>query len=187
MTQKSYGTECYTVIRNIFYVTGCLFFLLLISAGSKPGEFNENEFISHIKELHSNIYNAFNYSNESEIYNCLASSFSGDELDRQFYEFLKAIREFESEGYRNYIQEIDYDNITIEKRTNKQIRVYMKWKVLGLVKHQLHEHNRINIYEAVYRFEKLKGEDDWKIVDTQVLNSERIIFPKRYYDQPQPL
>ncbi len=163
--------------------TGIIILVItILASGWSGGEFNEEEFINNLKELHGNIYKAFDYSEDNEIYNCLAYSFMGEELEEQFFVFLRTIREFEAQGYRNYIQKIDYEKIIIEKRRKKYIKVYIKWRVFGLVKHLLHEHNRINTYEAIYKLKKCRVDKDWKVVRTQILSGERIIFPKRYYD-----
>ena len=86
-------------------------FILVMSifiSGLTAADFNEEEFSNYLMELHKNIYKAFDYSEDNEIYNCLYGSITGDELDTQFFEFLKTIRYFEALGYRNYVQRIAY-------------------------------------------------------------------------------
>ena len=158
--------------------------LILINLGSFlfSEEFNENEFKNYLKEIHSNIYSTFGYSDDNEIYNCLAYTFEGEELDKQFYEFLKNIRDLEKQGYSNHIKSIEYEKLNIEKRSKKKIRIFMKWKVEALVKHVLHEHDRIGIYEAIYTLKPIAS-SEWKIIKSQIINSERIISPQRYYNQ----
>lgn len=155
--------------------------VMILLSGWKDRGFDEKEFIVYLKEMHRNIYKAFDYDDDNEIYNCLSFSFAGDELECQFFEFLETIREYAAQGYKNFIRSIEYEDVIIEKKTKKYIKVYMKWRVYGLVKHLLHEHNRRNTYEAIYRLEK-EEKDDWKIVGTQILSGERIIFQKKYYD-----
>lgn len=144
------------------------------------GDFDETGFINYLKDIHTGIYSVYDYYDDNEIYNCLAYSFAGDELDLQFYDFLKDIREFEEQGYRNIIKNVDYETIKIEKQSKKEIKVYMKWKVSALVKHTQHEHDRLAIYEAIYTLQPDEF-GDFKIMGTQIINSERIMSPKRYY------
>ena len=164
------------------FITFILICSLLVPV-SGADEFIEEEFYNYFKEMHSGIYKAFEYSRDEEIYNCLYGSFTGEELDTQFFEFLKTIKEFQSLGYRNYVKKIEYEKLAIEKKKKDYIKIFVKWKVYGLVKHLLHEHNRINTYEAVYRLEKPEAEEDWKIAGTQIISGERIIFPRRWYDK----
>lgn len=158
--------------------------IILTSTYGWTGEKSQDtDLINHIKKIHSSIYETFKHSEDDEIYNCLSASFMGEELDTQFYKFLKTIREFEKRGYTNHIQKIDYKKIVIEKKTDKDVKIYMKWKVFGTVKHELHEHDRCNTYEAVYNLKKDQKEKIFKIINTNIINGERIIYPKKYYDK----
>lgn len=156
--------------------------LTFLPAGSMKayGGKQESEFIARLKKVHSNIYQVFEYREEEDIYRCLSRSFADEELDDQFFEFLKTIREFEALGNKNIIEQIDYEDIAVESARKDRVRVRMMWKVHGLVRHQLHEHRRINTYEAMYELRRT-GEDDWRIVHTLILTSERIIFPKIFF------
>ena len=130
-----------------------------------------------MKKIHKNIYRSYLYTGEEDIYNTLALSFDGDELDKHFFIILKDIRELEASGYRNIIKYIKYEEINIEKTTRSYLRIRMKWQVLALVKHINHEHDRISIYEASYKLSFKNSK--LKIIGTTIIHQKRIESEKR--------
>lgn len=166
-----------------------IIFVLLLFIGmalafwlSPTNEFNKEDFIRKFKKIHKSIYKTFDQKNKNDVYDWLEKCFSGDELDKQVFQFLKVMKKLEEEGYENHIQKIEYLELNLESIEGNNVKLYVKWRVFGLVKHRLHEHNRLNTYEAIYQV----NHTIMKIKQSEIINGERITYPKRWYDQPAP-
>ncbi|MEE9393285.1 MAG: hypothetical protein V3W41_12345, partial [Planctomycetota bacterium] len=128
--------------------------------------------------LHANIYRAFDFSREEEVYDALARSIAGEHLDEIYNQVYRGLVLQDQGGAVSRIQSVDMIELKDEAQSEAQAKgriafaVVAKWRVKGRVFHWGHTHWRTNEYQARYVVAQ-KGEA-WKIIESKVLGQRRI-------------
>jgi hypothetical protein len=120
-----------------------------------------------------NIYVAFDFRDESAIYDALARSATGDLLTQIYLETQKSLELQSQGGARVKVKEV----VLIEAdQENLQGEVGFvatcTWNVRGSVGHWGHIHQRVNQYQARISVKPVDGE--WKIFSLELLQEKRI-------------
>ena len=148
-----------------------------------PPTVSDQEALAIFESLHKNIYRAFDYRTESDVYDALANSVDGDLLADIYLKIRKGLEMQEQGGAVSRVKEV---KIVDGKKTmlnetdnenNYDFGYQCNWTVEGTVEHWGHIHTRVNQYEAM--FSVRTREDAWKITDMQVLNEKRLKFQTR--------
>lgn len=130
-----------------------------------------------------NVYRAFDYKTESDIYDVLARSVDGDQLDRVYGEVYQSLVAREQGGAVARVKNVEIittqlTSSGIDETTGAPtFSLRCRWRVYGLVYHWGHVHERANEYRASYTVAQ-RG-DAWKITDTVVLGERRIDLLQR--------
>jgi hypothetical protein len=125
--------------------------------------------------LHKNIYRAFDYDSEDDIYDTLARSVSGELLEEVYAEVFESLILRDEGGAVCRIQDVDVTESEVilpEDEDALRFRVRARWRVRGTVRHYGHVHVRVNEYRAEYTV----GHDGegYKIVAVEILEQERL-------------
>ena len=127
--------------------------------------------------LHSllkNIYRSFDFRDEDDVYNRLATSVSGELLTDIYLQNRKSLVITQAGGARARVKEIKI--LAVEVKHNPKnalvLLFHSKWTAMGSVGHWGHIHTRKNQYEANITIEPVKG--TWKITDLELLEEKRI-------------
>ena len=128
--------------------------------------------------LHRNIYRAFDYDDEGQIYDALARSLSPELIDAVY-----------GEVYRSLKMQLEQDEVASCKIRSVRIleaepdlpaaprepayEVAAQWEVIGTVRHWGHGHWRTNRYSAHYRI-RWAPEDGWRIGGVTIDGQERV-------------
>ena len=131
------------------------------------------------ESLHRNIYRAFDHDSESAIYDTLAQSVGGSELEKIYGNIYQSLIMEEQGGAVARVRATDI----LEKKVvpepergpeagKEGFHVRCRWRVHGQVRHWGHSHNRTNEFEAIYAVAPRAGA--WKIVGSRVLQQERL-------------
>ena len=129
--------------------------------------------------LHRNIYRAFDYKKEDDIYDALAQSVDGELLDEIYNEVYQSLVLRDMGGAVCRVQSVKVLDMRIEpvddskRRSEGGFDVRNHWLVNGAVSHWGHTHFRTNKYRAVYTVEPREGA--WKITAARVLEYRRIM------------
>jgi len=128
--------------------------------------------------LHSNIYRAFDYSQESQVYDVLAESVSGELLDSLYLQITEGLRMEEQGGAIARVTSSIIKEKSVQDRlfTQGQARFlyHCTWNVSGTVEHWGHVHTRENQYAALFT---VAGVDNaWKITHLDVESENRVRF-----------
>ncbi|PIE23474.1 MAG: hypothetical protein CSA62_07605 [Planctomycetota bacterium] len=125
--------------------------------------------------LHANIYRAFDYSKESDIYDALARSTLGpylEELYTQVYESLVMRDEGGAMSRVQSVKPLSFEFVGAERENGRPtFSARAKWRVKGAVFHWGHDHVRVHEYSARYRI--VGTEQGWRISEHRVLSQER--------------
>jgi len=140
---------------------------------------NEEEAKGMFASLHKNIYRAFDYTTEEDIYDALSQSVDGELLDDVYYEVYESLILRDQGGAVCRIDEVkildsrmDEAEATTGDESAVAFGITCLWRVKGSVHHWGHTHTRVNEYKAQYTVEPRGGA--WKITAAQVLEQRRI-------------
>ena len=139
-----------------------------------------NEAQAIFASLHKNTYRAFDYRDESEIYDALAKSVDRRLLRDLYLKMRRGLEMQEQGGAVSRVREV-----VIEEGSQPPSPVEAthdargfgfrcKWTVKGSVQHWGHLHSRTNQYVALFRVEP--RDNAWKITKMEVLDEQRLKF-----------
>jgi hypothetical protein len=127
------------------------------------------------EQLHRNIYRAFDYESEDDIYDTLARTVEGDLLDEVYAEVYESLILRDEGGVVCKVgstQILESDVEIPEDPELRQFQVECRWRVKGTVSHLNHRHVRMNEYHARYVVTWRNG--GWKISGVEILTQERV-------------
>ncbi len=126
-----------------------------------------------VGDLLHNVYRAFDYREEGDIYDVLAQSVSGELLTDIYLETKRGLVLANQGGAQAKVKDIALESVNVLPNTDDDsFSVEANWTVHGSVGHWGHVHQRSNRYLA-----KLKvavDEERWKLREMSVLQEERL-------------
>lgn len=128
--------------------------------------------------LHANVYRAFDYTAESDIYDALARSVDGELLGELYEQVYRGLIQQEQGGAVSRVQEVRPLQVTvgaigrIPDDGRLGFTVHARWQIDGRVTHWGHSHDRTNEYAANYSV--VQTEQGWRIGGSQILESQTI-------------
>jgi hypothetical protein len=134
--------------------------------------------------LHQNMYGAFEFRQEEQIYDSLAVSIHGDLLRDLYLQVRRGLVMQEQGGAVARVREVSI----LEGKKEKQVRqgqgrggpgvaYRCRWNVAGTVEHWGHIHERTNQYLANFTVEPI--DNTWKITNMELLDEQRVQFETR--------
>ena len=134
--------------------------LATISAGEKSRE-------AVAESLLRNIYRAFDYHSESDIYDALARSVQGELLADLYLKIKQGLSMQEQGGAVARVQEVKVVKTEpLEGKSKSGFAERVTWQVEGTVEHWGHIHTRVNEYSADLDIQSADG--SWKIAAMNV-------------------
>lgn len=126
-----------------------------------------------LSPLLRNVYRAFDYRTESEIYDTLARSVDGELLRQLYLETLQALTLEGREGTRVTITEFSAEVMAVKPNpVGAGFVTECQWTALGTVGHWGHAHTRVNRYTAEVTVAPVGAA--WKVVKLDVREARRI-------------
>jgi hypothetical protein len=123
--------------------------------------------------LLKNIYRSFDYREESQIYDVLARSVSGDLLTQTYLETRKALELENQGGARAKVKLVELLETSTQPLDNSTgFSARCTWNVTGTVGHWGHLHQRRNQYEARLTIQPVEG--SWKLTGLELLSEQRL-------------
>ncbi|MEN3942930.1 hypothetical protein WJU23_16650 [Prosthecobacter sp. SYSU 5D2] len=149
-------------------------FVVTVPRGSSVPEVSDNTQAEAIlAPLLRNVYRAFDYRTESDIYDTLARSVDGELLRKLYLETLQALTLEGREGTRVTISEFSVEIMAVKPASTGQGFITdCQWTALGTVGHWGHAHTRVNRYTATVTVAPVESE--WKVVALEVQEARRI-------------
>ncbi|MCJ8318352.1 MAG: hypothetical protein MJK12_01875 [Colwellia sp.] len=125
------------------------------------------------KDLLHNIYRAFDYRDDNDIYDVLALSVTGDLLTDIYLQTKKGLILANQGGARAKVKNVTLDSVKIkDKKSDNEFVVEASWLVDGSVGHWGHIHQRKNRYHALLTIAIV--DNSWKVEAMTVLQEERV-------------
>jgi hypothetical protein len=126
-----------------------------------------------IGDLLHNIYRAFDFRAESDIYDVLDRSVHGDLLTDIYLETKRSLVLVSQGGSRAKVKEVTLESVKLQPATgDDRFSAETSWVVNGSVGHWGHIHERNNRYHAILTI-KVVG-PQWKLEEMTVLQEERL-------------
>jgi hypothetical protein len=126
-----------------------------------------------VKDLLRNIYQAFDYRAESDIYDTLERSVSGDLLTDIYLETQRSLELANQGGARAKVKAVEMQAIEfVATDEPNAFRANATWNVHGSVGHWGHVHTRSNQYQAELVIQAI--DNRWKLIDMKVLQEQRL-------------
>ena len=157
---------------------GVLLYPLLNVSVARPAvmapEMKESEAVAVLDSLLKNIYRSFDFREEQDVYDRLATSVTGNLLTDIYLQNRKSLVVTQAGGARARVAEVDIQQVKVDPLEDRPLgmRFRAKWTALGSVGHWGHIHTRENFYEADIEVAPVDGV--WKITGLQLLEEKRI-------------
>ena len=116
--------------------------------------------------IHNNIFRAFDYSTDSDIYDALEKSVEGELLTGLYLQIQASLKMEEQGGAVSNIETVEIvDGEMVRDLQRKEedltFQYDCKWNIVGTVEHWGHIHERTNQYDATFTVKKV--DNAWKI------------------------
>lgn len=130
-------------------------------------------------QLHTNLFRAFDYSQEEDVYDALAVSINGPLLRKLYLQINKSLRIEQEGGAIANIEQVE--RLSGERLETPFVangfRYRSKWNIVGTIEHWGHIHQRTNQYDAHFDVQIVDG--DWKLTSMEILDQPQGIVKTR--------
>jgi len=138
----------------------------------KKESFSSPEATVLIEQLLKNTYRAFDFREDSDIYDKLAVSSEGDLLSEIYLQTKKSMVIENQGGIRAKVNDVQVVDVEEVKSVDDGRSYNCRWLVSGTVGHWGHIHTRTNKYLAVINIRPVEGV--WKMVGLDIIEEVRI-------------
>ncbi len=127
-----------------------------------------------LQAMLKNVYRAFDFRDEEDVYDKLALSVDGELLADIYLQNRKSFAVQRAGGAQAKVKSVDILNASAERADGDGLayRIKGNWTATGTVGHWGHVHTRENLYDAEIRVEAVDGK--WKITGLEIIEEKRI-------------
>jgi hypothetical protein len=165
-----------TIILILAIGTVVLFpyFHVSVGSGARVSQITEEDSKNIALSLLKNVYRAFDFRDEEDVYDKLAISVTGDLLTDVYLQSRKSMVIERAGGAQAKIKQVEVLETEVQESNTQNGAVAMrtKWTAIGSVGHWGHLHTRQNIYDAILTLAVADG--SWKISGIELLEEKRI-------------
>ncbi len=138
------------------------------------GDLDDSQATALLETLLKNVYRAFDFREEEDVYDKLAISVQGDLLADVYLENRRSFAVQAAGGAQAKVKEVSVRNATAERQADTPLTYTLRgqWTAMGTVGHWGHVHTRQNLYDAIVTIKAVDG--FWKITGLEVIEENRI-------------
>ncbi|MEA3301964.1 MAG: hypothetical protein U9Q75_01710 [Pseudomonadota bacterium] len=138
------------------------------------GEIDDKQAEALLQTLLKNVYRAFDFREEEDVYDKLALSVSGDLLSEIYLQNRRSMAIQQAGGAQAKVKAVAVGKVSAERVGGDGLgyALHGRWTALGRVGHWGHVHQRKNRYEAVITIAAQEGV--WKITGLELMDEQRI-------------
>ena len=125
--------------------------------GSRSRQLAASDAAAVTHSLLHNVYRAFDYRDESTVYDVLDRSVSGELLTRTYLDTQESLTLASQGGASARVKEVELLELDAEPAPDRAIRARVAWQVRAAVGHWGHIHQRRNQYVAELKIEPVDG------------------------------
>jgi hypothetical protein len=163
-----------TLILAICSVFLFPYFHFSVGTGARASQISEEDSRKITLSLLKNIYRAFDFRDEEDVYDKLAISVTGDLLTDVYLQSRKSMVIEQAGGAQAKIKQVEVLETEVQESNTQKgaVAVRTKWTATGSVGHWGHLHTRQNAYDAVLTLTVADGY--WKISGIEMLEEKRV-------------
>lgn len=137
-------------------------------------QIDDQEAVKVLESLLRNIYRSFDFREEEDVYDRLATSVSGELLSEIYLQNRRSLVITQAGGARARVKDIEILEVKVDRHADRPLALlfHSKWTATGSVGHWGHIHTRKNQYEAGITIEPVDGA--WKITNLELIEEKRI-------------
>ena len=125
-----------------------------------------------LQKLLRNVYSAFEFGSDSEVYDALATSVQGELLREIYLQMKRSLVMAEQGGALSRVTDLEILDLLLVR--NPDLAFDVTWRVTGTVEHWGHLHRRVNQYQATMSLSRDGGL--WKLTGLQIRSEQRVKF-----------
>jgi len=162
----------------LFVAGSVVLYPVLKVAVAKPAvlapKMSDENAVNVLNSLLKNIYRSFDFREEEDVYDRLATSVSGDLLSEIYLQNRKSMVVTQAGGARARVKAVEILDVDVKSLADHPLGrlFHATWTATGTVGHWGHIHMRKNQYEANITVEPVEGA--WKITGLELLEEKRI-------------
>ncbi len=137
-----------------------------------------------LQQVLTNVYRAFDFRDDEDVYDALDTSVTGDLLREIYLRIKRSLLMAEQGGALSHATDVQVESVRPAREGNNDV-LEAVWRVTGVSEHWGHVHTRVSEYRA--RLTLVKHADAWKISRFQLVDEKRLKFETsiRGYDPNQ--
>ncbi len=176
--QRAIRRGLYIGLAVLLIAGSVLLYPFMKIAVAKPAviapKMTDKDAVVVLDSLLKNIYRSFDFREEEDVYDRLATSVSGDLLSDIYLQNRKSLVVTQAGGARARVKEVKIRNVEVSSLKDRPLGLmfHAKWTALGTVGHWGHIHTRENLYDANITVEPVDAA--WKITGLELLEEKRI-------------
>jgi len=149
-------------------------FQVPMGGNARASQFSAKDGQAVLDSLLQNVYRAFDFRDEEDVYDKLAICVSGDLLADLYLEQRKSLVVEQAGGAQAKVEQVVIEAVVVSDSEQHAGALDLKaqWTALGQVGHWGHIHTRQNRYDAIVTIKPVDGA--WKIIDLELLEETRI-------------
>ena len=149
-------------------------FNVSVGSGARASQMSEEDSKQITLSLLKNVYRAFDFRDEEDVYDKLAISVNGDLLTDIYLQSRKSLVIEQAGGAQAKIKEVTVVEAEVQEPNKEKnaVAIRTKWTATGSVGHWGHLHTRQNYYDAILTLAVADGA--WKISAIELLEEKRI-------------
>jgi len=165
-------------LMAVLVLGSMLLYPVLQIAVAKPAQLanklTDKEAVAVLDSLLKNIYRSFDFREEEDVYDRLATSVSGDLLSDIYLQNRRSLVVTQAGGARARVKEVEILSVKVDPSNASPLGLVFdaQWTATGTVGHWGHIHIRKNQYHANIEVEPVEGA--WKIIRLELLDEKRI-------------
>jgi len=166
------------VVATALVVTGISSFPYARVSIARPaaiaGTLDDQQATALLELLLKNVYRAFDFREEEDVYDKLAISVTGDLLADVYLENRRSFAVQAAGGAQAKVKEVNVRNASAERLDDSPLGYALRgqWTAMGTVGHWGHVHTRQNFYDAIVTIEAV--DSTWKITELEAIEENRI-------------
>ncbi len=166
------------VVAGAALVAGLVLMPFFQVSVAKPtalvGSLDQKEAGVILQGLLKNVYRAFDFREEEDVYDKLALSVSGELLADIYLQNRKSFAVQKAGGAQAKVKEVEVLEVSADKVADRPLTFAFraKWSAMGTVGHWGHVHMRKNLYDAIVTVEAVDGM--WMITGLELLEEKRV-------------
>lgn len=132
----------------------------------------QEQLVTLTEGLLNNVYRAFNFRTEDQVYDRLALTLNGNALEQVYLAQREALRIDGAGDAKARVNALNVRETLLNSQEKGMLNIRTDWTVTAQVGHWGHAHTRTNAYLAELEIVPVDG--SWKIMDFEVLREDRL-------------